>query len=302
MNFKNEHSFEKKSSLKGNEANEFQKLLEQKEKKNNPVQSNWSGLCTDLSKEEITGRVSQNRESHALAYGFTEEERLALISLKDVYKEQQVRYICFDFIFTILDHNFIVAEKLSMEDALEGKLLFILGIPTLKPFIDKHQNTVLYDILFFLKDYNYFAYSTIYNNVSILHINNVNKLLAHVASILTIAAYDKINNCSSESLYINCKLPELRPPNCFSYYISNDDANTEAFHIVYDFYFQRKIKPAFDAVVAPPNTNVAQKVLDESHEKVLRARTVKMKDMIDSYTNALQNKLTGLSKRGKDYI
>ncbi len=289
---------ENKSTLSANETNEFRKILNESFEKNNVISK---PVFEDLSFFEIIQQMDKNRDSLADTFIFNEEEKMPLIPLRDYFNDIDIKFICFHFIFTVIDHKFIVEETMTQEDAITSKILFILGITDFKDFRDHSNKTPLYDIIFILKDYNYFAYNTVLNRISAKYTTDVNDKFATLGSLLNPTAHDTKRKYNSSSMHVDLKLRRLRPPNKTSMYISDEYAETEEFKKIYDFYYRSKVKKVFEAIIEENKKHLLKDKIEKSKEKVEKAKTTKMKSLMEKYNSDMKSKLQGL-KNTTDWV
>ncbi len=145
-------------------------------------------------------------------------------------------------------------------------------------FVEDTKKNVLFLMLSFLKDYVYYSYNTVYNDISMFHINDANKLLASLGSVLSVANYNSIKD-DIKSLFINVYINKGTEKKYYSYYVSNIDADNAAFKNVYDFYYKYYGKKMFESELAQKFEvkDVKTEKLILSKQKVMKAMTKETK-------------------------
>jgi hypothetical protein len=294
----NEDLFKNKGGLSGEERLEFNKILKKSESICRP-----GDLNCNLEYNFIKEKILSNRKYIALSCLFTDEE-LELLDIFDYFSEDaETRADYFNFSYVIFDHKFIVEEKIMLAEALDAKIMFTLGISDVKNYYHNSSFNTLFDIFAFLKDYNYYAYYTVYNAVSNYHLKDINSMLSDLASVLSVSHSNADINYSSSALHIECIFPDTKSPNKFSYYVNDVDAERSAFKRVYDFYFSGRGRKVFENLISAVNSYEKRKSdavkdkLSLSRLRVDRAKTEKISQMLSGYSTDISMKISGLRKK-----
>ena len=290
--------FKNKEGLSVNEKLELKKIVRESE-----VCINHGILNCSLEYDLIKEKINRNRKSIAAGCLFNEEEAEILDIFDYFSSDLESRADYFNFTYIIIDHKFIVEEKIMLNEALDAKIMFTLGISDIKNFFHLSTFNTLFDIFVFLKDYNYYAYYTVYNSVSNYHLKDINHMLSDLASALTVSHADAMINYSSSALHIDCIFSDMKVPNKFSYCVSDEDAEKAAFKRVYDFYFAGRGKKIFETLISAAE-GYGKKSADALNEKlslsklrVGRAKAENISNMLSGYSTSISQKISGLRKK-----
>lgn len=294
----------KKASLSDAEAAQFRKIVKEndlKEKMYNSTQV----FRASSSHSEIQNYLDRTREVIIDRLGFTEKEKRAIDILKGNFSDNETIKIYLYFVFITIDYKFFISNAITLEDAIQGKFNFLLGLSHFNQISDISKKQVLFKILSLLRE---FCYHT-YNVSSSAKIEQANKLLINLGVGLSIASRDTSMAKGLTSLSMECILDPLNPNKRFIYYVSDEAAELPEFKQIYDFYFKHESKEQFKSAVykrmspeekaeiRDKNEYASEtKRLNDRQKRALGHNT-NIENMIEQYGDVLSKKLSNLKKR-----
>jgi hypothetical protein len=279
----------KKPSLSDSEARLFKDIMKKDQAKKLSRES-YSPYGDNASEgSEVEEYVRSTREILLQSLDFTSEEKNGLKNLLRSGKGVETKKNYFFFIYTSIDHKSFVEGKLRESAAVEGKISFLLGLTDLRQVDEDSTKTVLYKILAMLHKYAYYAYGSQSSDA----LSYANECLASLASVLSIGSYSGGRNRPTSTLYIDCVIDPLNPNKKFYYYVSKEDAETDEFKLIYDFYFQNEGKAAFESSLKKKAFEEKDKKIEKMQAASVKKVDVKLGAMLETYSSIIAVKLKG---------
>lgn len=284
-----------KGGLSESEINQFKKLVSEDNSRRFNKEGTGTGNEQDGANDvQIRSFIHTTRSSLIRSLNFNSEETSALASLQSGTPSKNAIRDYIHFACLTIDHVYFVREKLHAEDAVIGKLLFTLGIHSLKQLDEECRKTVLFRLVNLLVDYGYYAYST--HSVQVL--SDLNELIADLGSVLSIAVSSKEAMYNASSLHLNILFDINFKNKKFSYFVSDKDAETVEFKRLYDFYFKNEGKTAFEKAVLKQEKREKAETFFTKDLTTDSGVSLEVKRLIAKYSNTLDVKLASLRKRG----
>ncbi len=193
-------------------------------------------LKYNTRKSEVKKFIDKNRQYLEKSLNFAQDERQTLNSIAENAQNNKYPKDYFLFAFVIIDDKFLDEKKITLNDAVDSKMLYALGVADEEYIEDESQRNTLYLIFQFLKEYSF----QVYNMQSIPKMEEFNEMLAGLASVISFTCVDDAPDYSSTSLHINAVFDSVDFNKKFALYVSDEDIKTKNFKTAYDFYFHNK--------------------------------------------------------------
>ena len=209
--------------------------LEQKQKSSKGL------LQYNVTSQEVKHLLDNNRKSLSQALSFSEEDIKTLTSISRNITENKYTKDYFLYAFMIIDDKYFDEKKITLNDAIESKIYYTLGISSFKKITDESKRSTLFLIINFFKELGF----QVYNSASISKLEEYNDMLAGLASVISFAAVDSSPSYSSTSLHINAVIDSAEYKKSIAFFVADDDVEKRDFKKGYNFYFENSAEDVF---------------------------------------------------------